>query len=59
MFEVKKDCFAYENKKCLALSELVCKKKKCSFYKLKGTQCDTCSRKGESDTRCKMCKMPK
>ncbi len=35
--EVKKDCFAYEEitGKCRALTELVCKNKKCSFYKSK------------------------
>lgn len=32
---MKTDCFAYKRniKKCSALNELVCEKRKCSFYK--------------------------
>jgi len=32
--EIKKDCFAYNNKKdeCNALKKLYCKSEKCSFY---------------------------
>ena len=33
---MKTDCFAYKSKhKCWALNELVCKNRKCSFYKTK------------------------
>lgn len=31
---VKRDCFAYREGKCLALSKLVCKKEACPFYKV-------------------------
>lgn len=30
---IKVDCFAYNNGNCTCLTELVCSKKKCSFYK--------------------------
>lgn len=39
MFEVKKDCFAYDETKvsdkdrCKALNELYCRKENCRFYK--------------------------
>jgi hypothetical protein len=29
----KADCFAYRNGKCIALKEMICKKKQCPFYK--------------------------
>lgn len=34
---IKKDCFAYKEKqkKCSALNELVCEKRKCRFFKTK------------------------
>lgn len=37
MFEVKKDCFAYNDIKnnCNALKELYCVKENCKFYKTK------------------------
>lgn len=48
MYEVKKDCFAYDGRKknCNALNELMCKKEKCKFYKPKnekkhGENCDS------------------
>ena len=34
--ESKKDCFAYKNRSyCGALTEMVCKKRKCSFFRTK------------------------
>ena len=33
---MKTDCFAYKNeRKCLALNELVCKNRECRFFKTK------------------------
>lgn len=32
---IKINCFAYGYKNCYVLTELVCKKKKCSFFKTK------------------------
>lgn len=29
---VKKDCYAYKDKKCVVLNELYCCKGKCNFY---------------------------
>lgn len=30
---IRKDCFAYHDGKCNALTSLVCKHRNCSFYK--------------------------
>ena len=37
MFEVKKDCFAYDKNKnkCNSLKDLYCRKSVCEFYKTK------------------------
>ena len=32
-YEAKKDCVFYQKKECYALSDFVCKRKNCSFYK--------------------------
>ena len=32
---MNKDCFGYKAGKCTVLSEMVCVKKECSFYKTK------------------------
>ena len=32
---VKKDCFAYKDEKCIALTELFCKEENCKFYQPK------------------------
>ena len=29
----KKDCFAYRTRRCMALTEMLCKTRKCPFYK--------------------------
>lgn len=29
----KKDCFAYQTRRCMALIEMLCKTRKCPFYK--------------------------
>lgn len=29
----KKDCFAYQTRRCMALTEMLCKTRKCPFYK--------------------------
>ena len=43
---IKEDCFAYngETKECKALTELVCKKEECSFYKTKAEYLDGISK---------------
>ena len=33
-FDVKKDCVFYQKNECYALTEFVCKNKKCTFFKL-------------------------
>ena len=43
--EVKADCFAYRDGECSILRVKDCSG--CNFYKIVGTQCDTCSKKGK------------
>lgn len=47
------DCFAYVNDRmCRALSDTDCEN--CSFYKPKGTECDSCRHKyKKSCTKCR------
>lgn len=51
---IREDCFAYRHRKkdCTALKELECEG--CNFYKLKGTECDSCQNKGQIS--CKNCR---
>lgn len=50
---VKTDCFAYARCKCLALSEMVCKKKNCSFYKTKEQEEEDKRKYGYDTSKCK------
>ena len=59
---IKVDCFAYRISKdgrtdgsCVALRELDCYG--CSFYRKRGTECNTCDNKDTS--MCKLTKCPK
>lgn len=58
MPEIKKDCFAYDRKKksysCKILTELVCEKGDCKFYKKAGTLCKSCNK--QSYYNCVSCK---
>ena len=40
----KTDCFAYKDGKCTVLVKTDCET--CHFYKVSGTECDTCYKNG-------------
>ena len=48
----KTDCFAYKDEKCRALVSTACEQ--CNFYKTRGTECDTCYKKGTAS--CNHCR---
>lgn len=48
---IKADCFAFTTRGCKALKRITCDG--CTFYKPKGTECDTCSYKDTG--RCEKC----
>lgn len=50
---VKTDCFAFGENGCKALIRRNCDN--CTFYKPKGTECDTCYLKGTE--HCKECRL--
>lgn len=33
--DIKKDCFAYRIGRCSVMTEMICRREKCSFYKTK------------------------
>ena len=55
--EAETDCFAYyrgaTGTYCKVLNEMICKKRKCSFYKKAGTLCESCNPK--SYHQCQSC----
>lgn len=46
------DCFAYKGRLCTAMTAMNCDN--CKFYKPKGTECDTCPKKGKDS--CNHCR---
>ncbi len=43
------DCFAYKTNRCIVLTEMICKTKKCSFYKMKQQFVDNLNKYPPSD----------